>query len=496
MKVVIAIVRIIVGVLFIISGFVKLVDPIGFSIKLSEYFSEEVLNLTFLEPFVLWFALFVVIYEILLGVFLLIGYKPKLTAWGLLLMILFFTFLTFYTAYFNKVTDCGCFGDAVKLSPWETFAKDVALLVMILILFAGIKHIKPIFSKFGLVLTSFFSFIACLWLGYHVLMHLPIIDFRPYKVGANITENMSIPEDAPNPIVEYYWKFNINGKEEIITTNGNYPKVDGDFIGVDTKVIKEGYEPPIHDFSIENEEGDFTEQMLDEENLIIIVAYNLDFAEEDGVVKLKAMSDKAIKNGYKVIGMTATGNEKQQQFKENHKLNFDFYFCDETALKTIVRSNPGILKLSKGTVIQKVHWNDIGDLELQEVERSPKLLKNDENVAIFIDGKLSTHEQINAINEDDIKVMYVYKDQEPVKEFNKKNNTSFDNIIKVGLKNSKNDVAYFVNGEPSTKKAVEALNTDKIESVNVIKDSIQLKEFNAENHTFYTGKVEVKLKDE
>lgn len=363
MKYITAISRILVGVLFIISGLIKLNDPIGFSIKLSEYFSEAVLNLTFLEPFVLWLALFVVIYEILLGIFLLIGYKTKLTLWGLLLMILFFTFLTFYTAYFNKVTDCGCFGDAIKLTPWGTFRKDVALLILILILFAGAKYIKPIFSKFGSAVISLLSFIACLWFGYHVIMHLPTVDFRPYKVGANLTDNMSIPEDAPKPVIEYYWKFNVDGKEEIITTNGSYPEVEGEYIGVETKVIKEGYEPPIHDFSIEREGEDFTEQMLQEENLIMIVAYDLELAEDEGVAKLKTMSDKAIKNGYTVIGMTASGEDSQQYLKDTYKLNFDFYFCDETALKTIVRSNPGILKLSKGTVIQKVHWNDIEDIK-------------------------------------------------------------------------------------------------------------------------------------
>ena len=363
MKYITAISRILVGVLFIISGLIKLNDPIGFSIKLSEYFSEAVLNLTFLEPFVLWLALFVVIYEILLGIFLLIGYKTKLTLWGLLLMILFFTFLTFYTAYFNKVTDCGCFGDAIKLTPWGTFRKDVALLILILILFAGAKYIKPIFSKFGSAVISLLSFIACLWFGYHVIMHLPTVDFRPYKVGANLTDNMSIPEDAPKPVIEYYWKFSVDGKEEIITTNGSYPEVEGEYIGVETKVIKEGYEPPIHDFSIEREGEDFTEQMLQEENLIMIVAYDLELAEDEGVAKLKTMSDKAIKNGYTVIGMTASGEDSQQYLKDTYKLNFDFYFCDETALKTIVRSNPGILKLSKGTVIQKVHWNDIEDIK-------------------------------------------------------------------------------------------------------------------------------------
>jgi uncharacterized membrane protein YphA (DoxX/SURF4 family) len=364
MKVITSIVRILVGVLFIVSGLIKLNDPIGFSIKLSEYFSEDVLNLPFLDPIVLWLALFVVIYEVLLGVFLLIGFKPKLTLWGLLLMIIFFTFLTFYSAYFNKVTDCGCFGDAIKLTPWGSFKKDVILLVLILVLFAGIRHIKPIFSKFGLKFISLISLIACIWFGYHVINHLPSVDFRPYKVGANLTDNMIIPEDASKAIVEYSWKFNVSGKEEIIVTNGSYPSIEGDFISVDTKVIKEGYEPPIHDFTIERGGEDFTESMLQEEKLIMIVAYNLNNSEPEALQKLKTMTDTAIDKGYQVIGMTASGVDIQEQFKDYNKLNFDFYFCDETALKTIVRSNPGILKLNKGTVIQKVHWNDLDDIVL------------------------------------------------------------------------------------------------------------------------------------
>ncbi|MDX1700269.1 MAG: DoxX family protein [Melioribacteraceae bacterium] len=364
MKVITSVVRILVGVLFILSGLIKLNDPIGFSIKLSEYFSEGVLNLPFLDPIVLWLALFIVIYEVLLGVFLLIGFKPKLTLWGLLLMIIFFTFLTFYSAYFNKVTDCGCFGDAIKLTPWGSFKKDVILLVLILLLFSGIRHIKPIFSKLGLRFVALLSLIGCIWFGYHVINHLPLVDFRPYKVGDNLTDNMIIPEDAPKAIVEYSWKFNVNGKEEIIVTNGSYPGVEGDFISVDTKVIKEGYEPPIHDFTIERGGEDYTESMLQEEKLIMVVAYNLNDSDPEALQKLKTLTDKAIIKEYRVIGLTASGMDLQQQLKNSYKLNFDFYFCDETALKTIVRSNPGILKLKKGTVIQKVHWNDLDDLIL------------------------------------------------------------------------------------------------------------------------------------
>ena len=143
MKILVPISRIFVGILFIISGFIKLNDPLGFSYKLQEYFSAEVLNITFLEPYALAISIIVVVFEVVLGVFLLIGYKPKFTVWSLLIMIVFFTFLTFYSAYFDKVKDCGCFGDALKLTPWESFSKDVVLLVFVIILFVGKSLHKP-----------------------------------------------------------------------------------------------------------------------------------------------------------------------------------------------------------------------------------------------------------------------------------------------------------------------------------------------------------------
>ena len=165
-------------------------------------------------------------------------------------MIVFFTFLTFYSAYFNKVTDCGCFGDAVKLTPWESFSKDVVLLILIGVLFVGKKHIKPIFGNLANWSVAAIALIACGVFANHVLNHLPAIDFRPYKIGANIKEGMVVPEDAPKAIYEYAWKFDQNGTEKIVTTLGEYPTVEGTFVGVETTEIQEGYEPPIHDFTI------------------------------------------------------------------------------------------------------------------------------------------------------------------------------------------------------------------------------------------------------
>lgn len=364
MRILVVLSRLIVGILFIISGLIKLNDPLGFSYKLQEYFGTDVLNLPFLEPYALGISIIVVVLEVVLGVFLLIGYKPKFTVWSLLAMITFFTFLTFYSAYFEKVKDCGCFGDALKLTPWESFTKDVILLVFILILFLGVKHIKPVFRKLALTSVALLSFILSLWFGYHVLMHLPTVDFRAYKVGANIQDGMATPEDAAKPIIEYTWTFNVNGELKTFVTNGSYPSVDGTYVGVETKTIDEGYVPPIQDFSIESEDEDLTQFFLSKEKLIIVVMYDLNKAEQDGVLKLKSFTDVALSNGYTVIGLTSSGDTAKQALVKDYNLNFQFFLCDEKVLKTMVRANPGIMKLSEGTVLQKAHWNDIEDIQL------------------------------------------------------------------------------------------------------------------------------------
>jgi len=375
-----------------------------------------------------------VVFEVVLGVFLLIGYKPKFTVWSLLLMIVFFSFLTFYSAYFDKVKDCGCFGDALKLTPWESFTKDIVLLFFILILFFGVKHVKPLFGQLVTTVWALLSFILSLWFGYHVLMHLPAVDFRAYKIGANIPEGMSVPEDAEKPVTEYYWKFKVNGKEEVITTNGAYPKVDGDFISVDTKEISAGYAPPIYDFSMETMDEDLTDYFLSEDNLIVVVSYNLESMERGGALKLKALQDEARRNGYKIIGLTASGNEAKQRIKEAYEIDFEFYLCDEKALKTVVRSNPGIIELDKGTIMQKVHWNDLDDLKLPKVERAPEPVKV-ENIAYFIDGNMVTKTDVEALDTETIEAVNVFKDAHPeLDSINQANHSGFTSLVKVTLK--------------------------------------------------------------
>ena len=363
MKYIVGFSRIFVGVLFIISGLIKLNDPLGFSFKLEEYFSQGVLDLPVFVPYALLISIIVVIIEVLLGVMLLIGFKPKFTVWSLLGMIVFFTFLTFYSAYFNKVTDCGCFGDAIKLTPWESFTKDIILLTLIVVLVLGVTYIKSIFKyKIG-VTFMLVALIICVIFCYHVLNHLPVKDFRPYKIDANIEEGMRIPIDAPKALYEYAWEFNVNGEQKIVVTNGDYPTLDGDFVDVKTTQIQEGYEPPIHDFAIEQDGEDFTATFLQEDKLVLVIAYDLAKSKTDAFKEVKSVTDEAVSKGYKVIGMSASSSEKSTKLINEYALNFEFYFTDETTLKTIVRSNPAILVLEKGTIKQKVHYNDFSELE-------------------------------------------------------------------------------------------------------------------------------------
>lgn len=365
MRYIIGLVRVFVGVLFIVSGFIKLNDPVGFSFKLEEYFSPSVLALDMFIPYALAISILVVILEVILGVMLLIGFKVKFTLWSLLGMIVFFTFLTFYSAYFNKVTDCGCFGDAIKLTPWESFAKDIILLVLIVVLFYGEKYITPLFAPSVKKIIMALSLVACAAYAYHVLNHLPVIDFRPYEIGKNIEDGMGVPEGAPKAIYDYAWEFKVNGEKQVIVTNGDYPTVDGEFIGVETTEVQKGYEPPVHDFTIEQDGEDFALSLLQEPKLVMVVAYDLRKSNTAKFEEIKKVTDAALIKGYKVIGMSASGPEQTDALDAKFGLDFGFYFTDETTLKTIVRSNPGVLVLEKGTIQQKVHYNDLDELTFE-----------------------------------------------------------------------------------------------------------------------------------
>ena len=314
--------RIFVGAMFVFSGFVKLVDPIGSQFKFEEYFSEPVLDIEFLIPYALGFSILLILAEIMLGVMLLLGYKSKLTVWSLFLLSLVFLFLTWYSAYYNKVIDCGCFGDAIKLTPWETFWKNVVLIILVILLMIRVKDIKEILPKRATVAFTLVCLLSFSYITYHVLNHLPIIDFRAYAIGKNIPEGMEFPED-------------------------------------DLEAL-----PPIQNFVLEDSQNDLTEDILAADKVMLIVVYEIEKASEEGFAGVKKVADQAIQKGYSVFGVTSSFPDDLILIQTKYDLPFDFLCGDPTTLKTMIRANPGIMTLSKGTVTGKWNWTDSDEVEL------------------------------------------------------------------------------------------------------------------------------------
>ena len=320
MKFITLIVRLFVAATFLFSGFVKLVDPLGSSYKFQEYFSADVLNLEFLIPYALPFSILLILIEIMLGVTLLIGFKTKLTTWSLFLITLVFLFLTWYSAFYDKVTDCGCFGDAVKLTPWETFNKNVLLIILIGFLIYAQKQIKPFLPSNGLKWVSFGSLFVFMYITYHVLIHLPLIDFRAYAVGKNIQQGM-------------------------------------------TEIAVDGL-PKVHDFYLETNDGDdLTDELLEMDKVLFVVAYDLDTSDMEGFSQIKSTTDLALQNGYTVYGLSSSYIDDLNDLNNKSQLNFEWLFVDGTVLKTIIRANPGVITLNKGTVTGKWNWIDAGDFK-------------------------------------------------------------------------------------------------------------------------------------
>lgn len=343
-----------VGVLFIFSGLVKLNDPIGTEIKLEEYF--EVFSTDFAGffkafiPASLELGMILIILEIVLGVAVLLKFRLEYISWILLLLIIFFTFLTFYSAYFNKVTDCGCFGDAVPLTPWQSFTKDIILVVLILHIFWYRKSYKSLVSdKVGSYVLGSLTAIS-LFLGIYAIEHLPFIDFRPYKVGDNIYINMQ-PEEQP--IFEY--TFLKDGEEvrsiEYLPEDQGY-EFKGYQITNEDKTI-----PKITDYNVwNNEVGDYTEQTFIGKKLFIII-YDASKA------RLKKMNDistliEGVDNDVEVLILTASDPTTFEEFRHEYQLAVPYYFTDATVLKAMIRSNPGTMVLKNGTVQGKWHIND------------------------------------------------------------------------------------------------------------------------------------------
>lgn len=350
--------RYLIALIFIASGFVKAIDVKGFSFKLEEYFSPDVFNLAFLGNYAVGLAVFVVALELLLGLMLLLNLKIKTTLKLLIGLCIFFAFLTFYSAYFNKVTDCGCFGDAIKFTPWQSFWKDIALLTSLLLLWfwnqKTAEH-KTKTNQFKIPVLAL-GIIFSGYIIYHGIAHEPLIDFRDYKIGADL--NLERQKIAANPSeykTSYTLKNTKTGEEKVVGqddfVNQNEYWKDGTPWQIQTGkevsvVVKQGYQSSIDKFKLEDENGaDLTEQILHLPIVYLIFIYKPNEVSAQEIQQFERIFAPG-KNAY---GITT----QKGVFTSIPNLTMD-----ATAIKTIARSNPFVLVMENGKITNKKSLRD------------------------------------------------------------------------------------------------------------------------------------------
>ncbi len=398
MKLLTGISRLLVGCLFIFSGFIKANDPIGFSYKLTEYYS--IFGTDFLQHGEVFQAMFICVIEIVLGVCVLIGTRMKLSSWLLLLMIIFFTFLTGFTAISNwfyenpdhsrtqwfagllgfnprelyYMKDCGCFGDFIKLTPWQSFLNDLILLVLIVIIFIRRNHIRAFFAK--ILQTNLIIFFALLsgFFTTYCYLYTPTFNFLYWDKGNDVIEYMEeIPDEKA-----YLFIYEKDGQQYTFDMN-NLPS-DPAYTFVDRKdsIIKPGVPAKIHDFHVNNELGDdITMEVLQAPDYqLFLIAYDLGEARVKAFTKFNETAQAFQAAGHKIYAFTSSQPEEIEAFRHEHQLAYPFSQMDRTALKSIIRSNPGFILMKEGVVVE--YWSarnvpNMKNLE-KEMERYDKKL--------------------------------------------------------------------------------------------------------------------------
>ena len=370
MKLITQLSRIFTGILFIISGFIKANDPTGFAFKLEEYFVK--FHLEFFNDYTIWLAIIICIFEIVVGAALLLGIRIRLTSWLLLLMIVFFTFLTAYSAITKAVTDCGCFGDAIKLTPWQSFGKDVVLLILILIIFFNQQYIKPLLSKVISSIAMYIVTFLATAFSITCYLYLPVKDFLPFKKWNNIEEKMTIPAGAPTDSFEVrlvYTHLTDNTVKEFSLKE--IGALDSTWKWKETinKKIREGYKPPIHDFHIVDASGaEQTDMFLSDGYKLVFVSYDLNKAHQEAFRKIGRLAEDWSKNTkFKFWGLTNASSAETEKLRHDNNWMIDFYTVDATPLKMMVRANPGILLINKNIVVMK--WSSYNVPSFQQVQK-------------------------------------------------------------------------------------------------------------------------------
>lgn len=350
--------RFVLAIVFIFSGFVKGVDPLGTQYKIQDYL-EAFGWTSFIPDFVpILASILLAMLEFTLGVYLLFGIRRKLSSVLILLVMLVMTPLTLYLALKNPVSDCGCFGDAWILTNWETFWKNVFLLIAAISVFKWGNRIVRFVSEKSQWLVAVYTLVFIVGVSAYCLYYLPIFDFRPYKIGTNIPQAMSIPEGAKQSVYESVFILEKDGVRKEFTL-ADYPDSTWTFADSRTIVKEKGYEPAIHDFSIMNiaDGEDITEQVLEDKGYtFLLIAHRMSEADDSNIDLINEIYDYSVENGYGFYCLTSSLEEDIEQWKDKTGAEYPFCLTDDITLKTIIRSNPGLLLLKDGTVYRK--WSD------------------------------------------------------------------------------------------------------------------------------------------
>lgn len=370
MKTFLNISRIIVGVLFIFSGLVKANDPLGLSYKMQEFF--EIWNMHWLNNYTLAFSLLMITFEIIAGVAVLVGYKMRLFSWLLLLLIIFFTFLTGYALFSGKVRECGCFGDCIPLTADQSFMKDLFLLVLIIPIFLASNRIKPALSVRNSILILFFSTVFTIALQWYVLLHLPVVDCLPYKIGANIPDGMKAPAGSipDSTVINFVYKK--DGKEVEFTAEAFPDDFDDSiytFVKRYDKVVRKGNaSPKIKDFLLKTIWGnDTTEALMKEDRYQLYLFVKENYKQGNWPAMMNLVISTA--EGKKIEPFLVT-SIPFETLRENPLKTFTKMTplaCDAVAIKTAARTNPTLMLVKNGTILGKWAYSDL--------ERAVKVLQ-------------------------------------------------------------------------------------------------------------------------
>jgi uncharacterized membrane protein YphA (DoxX/SURF4 family) len=360
MKLIRTILRIIVGLVFVFSGFVKGVDPLGTVYRMDDYFIA--FGTTWAIPFSLYLTIFFCTLEFILGISLLFNLRIRITAWPLLFVMIYFTILTFFDAVLNIVPDCGCFGDAVKLTNVQTFLKNIVLMAMIIPIFISRKKFRGVLSEKTESVVLLFFILAFSGMSVYAYRHLPLVDFMAWKVGNQINKKATGP-------VKFYLTFKNNKSGEIKEfLSPDYPWNDSVWMA-EWKFISQRVDDPNADqnmaLRIEEKSGnDITGNIIDNPDYqFILVAYDLTATDKKAFLRILPFYKKAEADGYSFVCLTTTDFPGIRKFKIANGTAFEFYQADDVVLKTMVRSNPGLILIKGGKVIEKWHCNDFPTFE-------------------------------------------------------------------------------------------------------------------------------------